>query len=316
MTSSISEDSLSIRLRDRLAGVLGSLLPTGTRVALLGFPNHGNVGDSALWLGTRRLLADLGVDVAYSCEWRDYAEEELATAVAGGAHICLNGGGNFGDLWPGQQQLREHVLSAFSTTRTIQLPQSLWFERPENLDRVRRLVDAHDDLTLLVRETNSLDLATDWFQTSVALVPDAAFGLAGEMQRSAAECDLLVVRRGDKEGLGWPDLDVGDGVETTDWLLDTGPLPSRGEGSADDHYLQLAAHRVQRGLDLLSRARMLVTDRLHVHLFAVMLGIPHVVIDNSYGKVSGTLRSWTSVSGLALQAHAPEDVPQLLERLG
>ena len=37
-----------------------------------------------------------------------------------------------------------------------------------------------------------------------------------------------------------------------------------------------------------------MTDKLHGHLLAALLGIPHVVLDNSYGKVSGTLEAWTA----------------------
>ena len=44
---------------------------------------------------------------------------------------------------------------------------------------------------------------------------------------------------------------------------------------------------------LLSRGRIVVTDRLHAHVMCVLLGIPHVLLDNSYGKVSSVYRSYT-----------------------
>ncbi|MCY7286993.1 MAG: hypothetical protein LH624_01750 [Cryobacterium sp.] len=104
--------SIATQLNQRLDGVLARLLQPGSRVALLGFPNHGNVG-SALWLGARATLARPGIDVVYVCEWRSYREEELRHCLGSVDTILLNGGGNFGDLWDGQQQLREAVLEQF-----------------------------------------------------------------------------------------------------------------------------------------------------------------------------------------------------------
>lgn len=57
-----------------------------------------------------------------------------------------------------------------------------------------------------------------------------------------------------------------------------------------NHY---AAWMVQRGLDLLSGGRIIITDRLHGHILCCLLGKPHVVVDNSYGKVFGYIRAWS-----------------------
>jgi pyruvyl transferase EpsO len=33
---------------------------------------------------------------------------------------------------------------------------------------------------------------------------------------------------------------------------------------------------------------------LHGHILATLLGIPHVILDNSYGKLSSFYRQWTN----------------------
>ena len=38
----------------------------------------------------------------------------------------------------------------------------------------------------------------------------------------------------------------------------------------------------------------MVTDRLHAHILSLLLDIPHVVLDNSYGKVGGFVDAWTA----------------------
>ncbi|HYF46726.1 MAG TPA: hypothetical protein VD926_10990, partial [Acidimicrobiales bacterium] len=42
-------------------GVLHDLLPIGTPVALVNFPNHANAGDSAIWLGALVSLSRMQV---------------------------------------------------------------------------------------------------------------------------------------------------------------------------------------------------------------------------------------------------------------
>ena len=59
---------------------------------------------------------------------------------------------------------------------------------------------------------------------------------------------------------------------------------------------------VRHAVEVASEAAVLIADRLHVHLFAILLGIPNVVLDNSYGKVRSTYETWTAECGLAAWA--------------
>jgi pyruvyl transferase EpsO len=38
---------------------------------------------------------------------------------------------------------------------------------------------------------------------------------------------------------------------------------------------------------------VVITDRLHAHLLALLLDIPHAALDNSYGKLGRFLDAWT-----------------------
>ena len=67
-------------------------------------------------------------------------------------------------------------------------------------------------------------------------------------------------------------------------------------------YDTAARARVLRGCRLLSSGRVVITDRLHAHLLSLLLGIPHAVLDNSYGKVGAYMDAWTSGSPLVRRA--------------
>src|SRR5689334_21075490 len=98
--------SLVDPLAGRIDEVLGPLLPPGTPCALLDFPNHSNVGDSAIWLGERKWLRRNNSKVVYACDVATYAREQLAARIGRGV-LLLHGGGNLGDFWVEHQWFRE-----------------------------------------------------------------------------------------------------------------------------------------------------------------------------------------------------------------
>jgi exopolysaccharide biosynthesis predicted pyruvyltransferase EpsI len=71
------------------------------------------------------------------------------------------------------------------------------------------------------------------------------------------------------------------------------------------------------GFAQIDRHEVLVTDRLHGHIMATLLGKPHVVIDNFYGKIANFIKAFgkddvtLSAENFA-QAH--EMAQQLLEQ--
>src|SRR3546814_10452775 len=60
-----------------------------------------------------------------------------------------------------------------------------------------------------------------------------------------------------------------------------------------------AEWRFQRGLAMLAAGELVVTDRLHAHILSLLLDIPHVLPDNSYGKVAGFADQLTAEHGRA-----------------
>ena len=51
---------------------------------------------------------------------------------------------------------------------------------------------------------------------------------------------------------------------------------------------KLAAARVELGNDILSQGRVIITDRLHVSLLCLLMGRPHVILNEMYKKVENT----------------------------
>jgi len=316
-------DSLAAKIDE----VLRPLLAGVSSCALIDFPDHPNVGDSVIWLGERAYLRRLGVRVSYTCTELTYCPDVLASRVTGGV-ILIRGGGNLGDLWPRQQHFRERVITDFRNRRIIQLPQSIHFQDQTNLSRARVILGSHPDLTVLVRDQSSLALAQGALHTNSLLCPDMAFALGSLPRLRSPQERIVILLRTDHESALASSASHPTGIPKTDWMEDDSTvLLATHEFITRQGYEQtrlgrafarfrfsfsdaVARQRLVRGCRHLGRGRVVITDRLHGHILALLLGIPHVILDNTYGKLRSFYETWTKGCDLATWANS---FPEALE---
>ena len=307
------------RTRAATAQVLRALLGPVDGAALLDYPAYQNVGDHLIWLGELSYLRQLGVPVravADERSWSMRAVSRLPRSVP----LLLTGGGNLGDLWPERQAFRERIVSENHDRRVIQLPQSIWFRDPARAARANAVFRSHPDFTLLVRDEGLRqlpDVRTTW-------CPDMALGWTAPVPPRSADGAVLVLSRLDLEGRGPEALAAripmvreafGERVLAVDWGLTgwrrlgwhaarvpawlagrtpalAGLAPVRAGVSLG--FAAGTALSVHSAVKLFGSASMVITDRLHAHVLAGLMGIPHVVLDNSYGKIGAVYRATTS----------------------
>jgi len=274
-------------------------MPIAGRFALLDYPNHENVGDSAIWSGERAFLKAHGREVVYVADLQSYSESGLRRNLGSEGVILFHGGGNFGDLYPHHQQHRERVIGTFADHPIIQLPQTATFRKDNNAARAREVYARHLNLTLILRDSSSLAYARTHFVNDSALAPDLALDTATQVavvdwvgKRSASP--YVVARR---IGL----LAMGSLHARLPATLS--PLQPWIERSFDE----LARRRVEYGYRLLRSARVLVTDRLHGHILALLLGVPHVLLNDRYDKVGRFYRTWSFGNPLVKFAATPAE---------
>jgi exopolysaccharide biosynthesis predicted pyruvyltransferase EpsI len=331
MSATVPSATLIEEIQRSIERALDGLTSGAGPFALLDFPNYPNVGDSAIWLGALEYFRRLSNrQPAYVCSKRSIDWQELERTVPDGP-IFIQGGGNFGDLWPGHQTFRESIIERYPNRMIVQLPQSIHFESNETLDRTRRIINKHGNFHLLVRDRQSHELAAKAFTCPVHLCSDLAF-LLGPLARPAHPIhERVFLLRTDKEAATsestMPALP--DTCAMFDWTKDAFGLPSRTKWQVAIqslwppntrqlsrqelraiYYRRLAEARLSRGLKLLASGKSVVTDRLHGHILCVLLAIPHVVIDNSYGKLGSFIDTWTAKCDLLGLSHSPLDAMQ------
>lgn len=316
-TTQGADRELVLSVRDVLLARLTEVLDGATRVALVDFPYHRNAGDAAIWAGERAALRDLGVEVAYVADAGRFDPDRLREALPEGP-VLLHGGGSVGDLWPWPQALRERVLRTVPDRHVVQLPQSIHFRDASAERAYASMVRRHGSHTFIARDAQSAERAAALGPAEVVLAPDMAFGL-GPLSRTLQPFrPVLALARDDVEAVSGL-RDAAEGVvDVADWSLGgagdvrwqlTRMVPRAARLAVGRPGVWRAAapwtakameamsdQVLSAGLNLLSGATVVVTDRLHAHILCVLLGVPHVVLDNSYGKIRALHEQWTRAS--------------------
>lgn len=274
---------------------------------LVDFPDHFNCGDSAIWAGQLALAHQLDHRVATTSSRFTYRKG----AMAPDGPIVFQGGGNFGGLYPAHHDLRLRILKDFPGRPIVQMPQSVEFPDTSFREDLKTAIRRHGNFTLLVRDRRSYDRAISEFNCTVVLVPDVAFAL-GPQSRPTPRAEVAVQERTDHESGLRPDQ--GSRRDTFDWLepdrreirriarsltrtiarfaiRSDRPNVHRAYGTAAN---SLARANLRRGFQLVSQAELLVTDRLHGHVMASLAGVPHIVVNDRFGKVEALWSTWTS----------------------
>jgi pyruvyl transferase EpsO len=326
---------LRAKVLERVRAAIGNRPVT----AMVDFPNYPNVGDTAIYLGQLACLRALGIAVPkFICDFRSYDRGAL-TEAAGDGLILLTGGGSFGDLWETGQSVREDIIAGCRNP-IVQLSQTLHFENTGRADQMRALLAGHGEVTVLCRDDRSLEVARS-LGAKCELCPDMAFALGSIERTVRPSARILWLARNDKESAHPPPGDAA--AKVTDWdenatsrvarlnrqLTDAAIRKPRHLGRAllsrrawrevlprrmwrsltIRTYEPLARQRLERGVRKLCEGEVVITDRLHGHILCMLLSIPHVVLDNSYGKLSSFHREWTAgVDGVRFAGSAVEAI--------
>jgi hypothetical protein len=184
----------------------------------------------------------------------------------------------------------------------------------------------HLNLTLYARQAASLAYAsTTTDQMSVKLMPDMAFLLDPVQAPEEPEVDVLLLLRTDRErqgGVMHKDvIDLALSVLSTanvtfavrDWVL-SAPLAGERTPSSPTGF---ALSRWVTAQKVVGSGKIVITDRLHASIVALLVDRPHITVDNIYNKVSGVrrlaLQGQLDYVDAVLQAHHAPDVHRALQ---
>lgn len=260
-------------------------------IFLLGMHEWGNIGDLAINYSEVTFLEKhfAGYTVypvsrsALGANW-----QRIRRTIRTQDIIVIHGGGNFGDIWPHEEVARRRIIEAFPHNSIISMPQSIHFDDEADLKDAVLVYNSHNALLIACRDDRSYRFAQEHFPKAYSVrTEDIVTTYEYPYPFLPPTDNVLFVQRDDKEKRADSQIDAlreaaGERypVSITDTTVD----------GLEYVNTELAAKLVYRKVDEMHAARVVVTDRLHGAVFALLAGRPVIVYENSYGKIGGALK--------------------------
>ncbi len=281
------------------------IIPKGSKIAYLEYPVYGNIGDILIMKGTERFFSENKMHVIRRHSFHDFP---LNIRFPSDTILVFQGGGNFGDLYSRHQEMREYFIDRYKNHRIVILPQTIYFQNSENLERVSQIFQRHPDLHIFTRDKKSFSIAKQHFGENVYLTPDMAHFLWPIKAPNLKKSGSLHLLRTDAERCNEVFLNSNSENHVTDWP----ELISQWENLAiritvEMHrtnrsfhifparslWYILSQHLVNKSIKFFAHYSFIKTSRLHGHILACLMNIPNLLLDNSYGKNNIYYETWT-----------------------
>ncbi|KAK4938944.1 hypothetical protein LTR10_020692 [Elasticomyces elasticus] len=295
----------------------------GIRYAnIWGYLETENKGDAAIWAAQQILLSMLGIETMEACRFLNKCDLDKFTGKLEEhrphSAIIMAGGGNFNDFYWEDQPSRMKMIETFTNVSVRAFPQSIYMTKQKRIQATKEAFGKHHDLQLVARDAPSHEWLVSAFGNTKGietdLVPDIAFmwGNRSDFRTNTKKThDILILAREDWEvsagkskEIAWGEgsLDLGGHIgnvtyQKVDWKVTQTPDIDGKAGDQDstpeDGKNQRAWAKAIAGFELLGSAKFVITDRLHGHILATLIGVPHILMDSKLGKNLNFHNTWT-----------------------
>ena len=283
------------RIHQSYKNTLKSFLREKSDAVYLGTVDHQNLGDSFIWHAEEQMMNELGVNIVYSCHTSKCSQNEINKKLNNKGIILTRGGGNWGDLWRFEQDMRLEYIAANPKSQIIVLPQSIHYDNPELIASDVHDFENHKDLHLMVRSRKSFNILSA-FKNNKYLMPDSALTIGPIEPLCEPSLDMVYLKRSDSESLGGnltaaEELFLQNDItyDVVDWF-DVASLESKSnkfftkETQSD---IRKPIYRLHLANRLFCKYKVILTDRLHATVLGLLMDKPVVALENSYGKIRG-----------------------------
>lgn len=282
-------------------------------VVFVDYPLHHNIGDLLILLGTISFFENNSLNVKSHLSTYNTNIELLSKQITPKTTILCHGGGNFGDIYPIHQNLREQIIESFPNNRVIILPQTACFNSIESQDKSQGVFKKHDNIVMFARDKKTHEMFKQ-FSNKAYLMPDMAHELYGTLPKSNTLAGKFYFLRNDIEKTPLPVklqqkvqnqdyYDWSDLLDKTDSLAAYAVMKMiRVNSKLKSNILDEMIFKVWKAHTKALTLRMakkfsiynrVITSRLHGHILSCLVDVPSVIIDNSYGKNTAYYELWT-----------------------
>lgn len=277
-------------------------------------PIHENLGDHAIIYAEKKILKDLNLESFEIPTFEEsYVFDYIKKNISKDATISITGGGFWGSQWSLEMDLVNKVIQNFSKHKIVIFPQTLFFKEDEQghkeLEKSLKICSEAKNLTIFTREEKSYEFANENYKNAkIILVPDVVLYL--KYQSDFIRDGALLCLRKDVEGILKEEKKEElkeilkrnfNNVKCTDTVIEKSVNMKERE------------KQLLKKLEEFSKAKLVITDRLHGMIFATITKTPCIALSNYNYKVKGVYK-WIKDKNIIYEENF-ENVIKDVERL-
>lgn len=259
-------------------------------IVVVGTEDFGNIGDHQIAVSMLNFIkrTNPSSDILEITASQYQSLKELLFKYIKPYHtIVLPGGGNFGNIYPFAQNIREDVIARCPQNKKIIFPQTIHFSSDEAgqtaIKKATSILSKNNNIFLFTRDTASYDFAVEHFSCACFFAPDIVLSESVSLHNERK--NVLLCLRSDREGCV---------SENTQSAIKALLLNRKVRFDTFDTQLDYDVSYENRdnitnhALQLWSSSKLVITDRLHGMIFAAVTGTPCIALRNYNHKISGT----------------------------
>ncbi|MGL5150609.1 MAG: polysaccharide pyruvyl transferase family protein [Clostridium sp.] len=263
-----------------------------TKIIFLSTPEHGNLGDHAITIAINKILKDKYPKnriLEFSFNKYNERKNDIKSIVNSNDMIYLVGGGNFGNLYPWEENQRRDIIKRFPNNKIVIMPQSLSFSDDEDgrkeLSISKKIASEHKNLTIIARDEKSYSFAKKEFNNNNILkAPDSVLYLEDyylDKMTQERKNVVFTIRR-DKEKI------LSDKkIKEIQNILDKNKINYEITDTTVNYGVNKKTrdYEVEKILKKISGSKLNITDRFHGVIFSVITNTPVIVFKSLDHKI-------------------------------
>lgn len=285
-------------------------------------PGHTNLGDNAQTLCIREFLEKNYPGRRIQFFTNDYIRETNFAIIPFVKRISrstdpvfLHSGYRMTDVWPDSERMHRCVITTFTDRPVVSFPQTINYVSAAAREIAKHDFNSHPNHTLMCRDAVSFKTAESLFPNCRnLLVPDMVTLKIGQYRFYGPRFGILVCKRNDQES----------NVSSDEFARIVAELSRIDEVTVSDTSAKdswKTMHKDLRGYlenvwSEYAKYRLVVTDRYHGTIFALIASTPVLVFPSTDHKVRSGL-DWfpESFSDYVQFVPRPEDIPAVAKEM-
>ncbi|MBD5547214.1 MAG: hypothetical protein HDQ97_07435 [Lachnospiraceae bacterium] len=264
------------------------------RAVLIGTPVHSNLGDHLI---AKECMIFLKKKYNFVIEVPEFVYELFPNKIVTNKDddIFIVGGGWMGDLYE-DECVVEDIIERFPNNSITILPQTVYFDKGNysSVKQLRKVLKRAKNITFCLREEQSYNFCIANFSMpniKILLKPDMALLALNNIVKKNNRSNViyLSLRNDAEKSINIDDIDR---IRRLPQFLDYSFIETSTVIKKKIVSINKRDKEIKSMINQFSNGKLVITDRLHTMVFALLAGTPCIIYDNLTHKVGGIYKTW------------------------